>query len=204
MDMLILAAVASASAINTAIPGPCLALTIGRAARDGMGAAVRTSLGVLIANLVLAAVALSVMLGVFRISHGAFEAMKWIGAALLIALAARMLANRRREGFVFDRPRDFPLRDLAAGLMVGISSPFNLIFLLALLPQFIPSDGLNFTGMAMIAASVVVGAAGSLFGAALIGTASHGFGGTVARRIECAGAFSLICFAVAALWTPLA
>ncbi len=203
MDMITLSAIVLASAINAAMPGPCIALTIGRSARDGAPAGMLVTTGVVAANLVLTSVALSVMLGVLAISQSAFIAMKWIGVTALIVLALRILADRggREPGSsVMDAHW---LGDLGAGLTVGLSSPFNLIFLLALLPQLAPAQAHDANGMVLIIVAVLTGATLSQCGAVLIGAASGGVTRGAGGLIECLGALSMIGFAAVAIATPI-
>jgi threonine/homoserine/homoserine lactone efflux protein len=125
-----------ATAINAALPGPCTILTASRSAVAGQASGVRITLGVLSANLVLVTITLVVMHGALTISDQAFGAMKWGGIAMLFAMAARMLLSKSAN----DGPAtcaSHSLSEIGAGLMVGLSSPYNLVFLLALLPQFV-------------------------------------------------------------------
>jgi threonine/homoserine/homoserine lactone efflux protein len=173
MELITLTAIASASALNSAMPGPCVALTVGRSARDGLRAGLSVTLGVLAANVALA------------------------------ALALKMLLSRPPDGNHSAATVGSPLPDLAAGTMVGLSSPFNLIFLLALLPQLVPSYALDMLGIGLVVGTVVVGAAISQLGASFLGAASGGLLNS-GRRIECAGSLSMMGFAILALATPLA
>jgi threonine/homoserine/homoserine lactone efflux protein len=204
MDIIILAAIASASAINSAMPGPCIALTIGRSAGGGLRAGLSVTLGVLAANFMLASLALSAMLGILSVSEHAFTAMRWCGAGVLIAIAVPKLVGLRSPSIgICPATGGAPSHDLAAGLMIGLSSPFNLVFLLALLPQLVPSHLLDATAVALVAAAVVVGAAASQIGATLVGTASRELIGGATRRIEFAGSLFLVGCAIAAIARPL-
>ena len=69
MDILILSATALANAINSAMPGSCVALTIGRSARDGLNAGLSVTLGVIFVKLVLVCVALGVMQGMVAVNQ---------------------------------------------------------------------------------------------------------------------------------------
>jgi threonine/homoserine/homoserine lactone efflux protein len=204
MEMITLSTIVVASAINSAMPGPCVALTIGRSARDGAPAGFLVTIGVVLANFILCCIALSVMLGVLALSQSAFAAMKWIGITALVALALRMLANRGRSKHGSSVMEADWLRDLGAGLMVGLSSPFNLVFLLALLPQLVPAQDHDTSSIVLISTAVLAGAIVSQCGAVLIGAASGGVMRSAGRRIECLGALSMISFAAVAIVTPIA
>ncbi len=206
MEFTALSAIAVASAINTSLPGPCVALTIGRSARAGLRAGLAVSLGVILANLILAALALSIMLGIVALSETAFLAMKWVGAGALILLALHMLFPSRKSTASQHIGTHGQFYDLVAGLTVGLSSPFNLIFLLALLPQMVPTSTFEVfgIGIGLTIAAILVGAAVSLCGITLLGILSNRAIERAGRPIECLGALAMIGFAVVSMTTPIA
>jgi threonine/homoserine/homoserine lactone efflux protein len=197
MDPAVVVVLFTATAINAALPGPCTILTATRSAVAGQGAGVRITLGVLSANLVLVTITLVVMHGALTISDQAFGAMKWGGIAVLFAMAARMLLSKSADR-VSATCASHSLSEIGAGLMVGLSSPYNLVFLLALLPQFVPAEISIVTAMAVIAA-VLSGAAAAQLGAVTLGVCSRGVLGGGARWLDRTGAVCLIGFAVTAL-----
>lgn len=202
MDIYTLSAIAVASALNSAMPGPCVAMTIGRSARDGFPAGMLVSTGVVMANLILCAAALAVMHGLIALSPTTYVFMKWAGIAALVVLALRMLlykANAPTWEAVSDR-RQFG--DLSLGLLVGLSSPFNLIFLLALLPQLVPATDQSAATMIAVTLAVLVGAAVSLCGAVFIGLSASMVRGA-SHHIERVCALSMIAFAGLAGTTPI-
>jgi threonine/homoserine/homoserine lactone efflux protein len=78
-----------------------------------------------------------------------------------------------------------------------------MIFLLALLPQFVPSSGSD-VRPALIAAGVfVAGSAAAQAGGVLFGAYSLRIGGLRTRWVENAGAVLLMGFAGAAVFTPV-
>ena len=93
---LTLGALALASAVNSAIPGPCVALTIARAARGGLGAGLAVAGGILAADLALATLALAVLLGLLEISAELVSGLRWPAACLMIAMGLRMLMQSCR------------------------------------------------------------------------------------------------------------
>ncbi|MDH3663104.1 MAG: LysE family transporter [Alphaproteobacteria bacterium] len=204
MELTVFSALAIASAINSAIPGPCVALTIARSARDGLVAGLVASLGVVLSNLFLAALALSIMLGVVTLSENAFVAMKWAGAGVLILLALNILFPGRKSTVGQHASKGAQFYDFVAGLTTGLASPFNLVFLLALLPQMVPTSALHVFGLGMTIAAILAGCAVSLFGFTLLGTLSGGAIQRAGRPIECLGALAMIGFAATAMMTPIA
>lgn len=203
MEVTPLFALVLASAINSAIPGPCIAMTIGRSARGGLGAGGLVAIGVVGANLVLCSVALSILLGLFVLSPSFYVVMKWVGIFTLVILAARMFLNACDRELAPKNWTGGRFRNLTEGLVVGLSSPFNLIFLLALLPQLVSAEHLTALGSVFVTLAVLLGAAVSLTGAVLIGAISGGMFRKFGRQLERLGALSMIGFALLAGMTPI-
>lgn len=197
MDAAMFTVLFSATAINAALPGPCTIFTARRSDVAGQAAGMRITAGVLLANLILATITLAVMHGALTVSDQAFGAMKWAGIAVLLALAVRMLWSRSAS----DRSATCASHDLSeigAGLMVGLSSPYNLVFLLALLPQFVPAE-MDIATVVAVVAAVLSGAAVGQLGAVTVGVCSRSALGRGARWLDRAGAVCLIGFAGTAL-----
>jgi homoserine/homoserine lactone efflux protein len=122
-----------------ATPGPAVLLVVSvalaRGARGGMGAA----LGVLVANTLYFALSAAGIGAALVASHELFLAIKWVGAAYLVWLGARMLFSRR--GKASPPPTRSHERTFLRGLVVQGANPKALIFFTALLPQFVDPDG---------------------------------------------------------------
>jgi homoserine/homoserine lactone efflux protein len=139
METPLLLGLFAASALNAAIPGPSLLLVVARTAQGGLRAGIETAIGALLAVAVLLGIVMATMLGAFRLGESAFAAMQVCGIVILTLLGLRMLrAKASAGGPVVVHSRQ---GDLLAGFAIGAMSPFNLLFFLALIPQFIdPSD----------------------------------------------------------------
>lgn len=92
-------------------------------------------------------------------SAAAFTVIKWLGVIYLLYLAARQWRSAVGDlGEQLGEPADggrIPL--LTRGLLVNISNPKGLVFLLAVLPQFIvPTDALLPQYLTIAATMVVV------------------------------------------------
>ena len=171
METVSVFALYSVAALNATVPGPCTILTAARSALAGRGAGVRVTLGVVMAKTILLTSSLTVMFGAVTLSDGAFEVMRWVGIALLVAMAAHLLSSR--PGGRGDQPRaavDVP--DVAAGLMAGVSSPYNLVLLLALLPQFLPAQ-LGAAAILPVVGAVVSGCVTGQIAAIVVGPCSR-------------------------------
>jgi homoserine/homoserine lactone efflux protein len=123
-------------------PGPAVLFSMSQAARNGMRGAAAGTAGILLGHLVcflLVAFGLAALLaGV----NGAMTVIRIAGAIYLMYLGARM---------IFAKPHDVASLPVAAGrraqggialqgLLVQLTNPKNLLFVLALLPQFIAAD----------------------------------------------------------------
>lgn len=195
MDPATFAAIAFASAINSAMPGPCVAMNIARSARNGLSAGFAVTLGAILAKIGLTVVALLVIVGSLNDHPSLYAAMNVGGALILSVLAFRILFATRQAR----ENRDALARrlhvDVAAGLSLGLFSPFNLVFLLVLLPQLTEGTRSETVTAAGIVTAVALGAAISsmaisVLGAGVVGKRSH-----LVRPLECAGALAMIGFA---------
>lgn len=204
MDILSLAAIAVASGVNQAIPGPALALTVGRAAGGGARSGALVASGSLVANLILCAIAFAIIKGLMVLSPAAYTALTWIGIAALLLLALRILRSSSKPAAIAVRndAKDHSF-NLIEGLMVGLSSPFNLIFLLAVLPQFVPATSQTIIGFGFATAAVLVGAAVSLTAAILLTSLCCGKLPRFSGQIERLGGWSMIGFAGLASMTAV-
>ncbi len=189
-----------ASAVNAAIPGPCIILTVARTARGGAAAGLCASAGILAADAVLAAAAVAVLQGMMALPEILFRLLQWAGAGVLLLLALQLLRAPLSSGA--SACGRAGRADFAGGLLAGISRPFNLVFFLALLPQFgLAEHGGLWSGL-LLAATLLAGAAAAQAGAVLAGMGAlrlPGEGGLLQRL----AAALLAAFAVSGLAAPL-
>ena len=125
-------------------PGPAVMYVMSQTARNGMRGGVAATLGIVSGHLfTFSAVALGLAALLARYSD-AIAAIRIVGALYLIYLGAKMLTSRQRG----DAPiagngngngaRGKPHHGIALqGLAVQLTNPKNLLFVFALLPQFI-------------------------------------------------------------------
>lgn len=189
-----------AAFVNAVLPGPCVLLTLSRSARSGAWAGITVTGGILAADLLLVSIAASATLGTIAIAPQAFPVMKWVGVASLVGLAALTLRTARHP----TRARAAaPARDSIAGFMVGASSPYNLVFYLALFPQVV---SLRDPPSALIAGLTVMAAITlAQVGVVVAGVSARGVAGRPGRWIDLATAGALLILAtVAANMTPMA
>lgn len=152
-----LIAFAAAALALVVIPGPNLIYIITRGIQQGRRAALVSSLGVqagMVVHIVLAAVGLSAL--VAR-SPLLYDALRYAGAAYLVWMGIALLRRRREavEGPVALRPA--PMRALFLhGMAVNLLNPKVILFVLALLPQFVdPARGSTATQILVLGAVMI-------------------------------------------------
>lgn len=148
-------ALLAASFVNAVLPGPGIFFAIGRSARSGATAGLRATVGMLIATLILLVATFSVLLGLMPVSPDGMPAMRWFGASVLAVLAALLILGRpARQGQV-PRGRAQGLGDVAGGLVIGLTSPLHMVFLLAIVPQFIDVMAARWIDLAVVSLGIV-------------------------------------------------
>jgi threonine/homoserine/homoserine lactone efflux protein len=122
-----------------AVPGPSVLFTVGRALTVGRREALLTVAGNAIgAYLQVVAVAVGIGVIVER-SVVVFTVIKLLGAAYLVFLGVQAVRHRRRVAEVLAAgiPTVLPShRVLRDGLVVGVTNPKVIVFLVVALPQF--------------------------------------------------------------------
>lgn len=194
----ILLALFIASFVNAALPGPCMIATMGRTLQGGWRAGALVSLGLLTADTLLVAAAIAMLVGVLTLSPVAFVAMKWGGIAVLLGLAVQCLRPPRLRAAGSPTGRGC----LLTGLTLGLSSPYNLVFYVALLPQVVtaaPSGGF----LLAIAAASLGGIVLAQAGAVLLTGACARLGAGGGRWVDRATAALMILLAATAAFAPL-
>lgn len=155
-------AFALASAILVIIPGPSLMFIIGRALQMGRRGALLTVLGNAI-GLAVVIVLVGVGLGALLAASAlAFTALKLAGAAYLVWLGVQAIRHRRDgDGVPAEGAPAPPQRRAAAAMweaaIVGFTNPKAIVFMAALLPQFVdPAAGPALPQMLILGAVFLV------------------------------------------------
>src|SRR3990170_1485574 len=173
------------------MPGPAVLFVIGRSLSLGRVGGVLSVVGTSLGSF---AVAVAIAFGVGSLLERSivlFTIVKVLGAAYLVYLGVQAIRHRKRsaESTTAAVGRRSKRRILLEGFVVGVTNPKTIVFLIAVLPQFVDYSaggvpfqmvvlGAIFVSLAMLSDSVWALAAGS---------ARHWFARSP-RRVERLGA----------------
>jgi threonine/homoserine/homoserine lactone efflux protein len=127
------------SVVIIAVPGPSVLFTVGRALTVGRREALLSVAGNALGTYVQA-IAVAVGVGVvIERSIVVLTVIKLVGAAYLVFLGVQAIRHRRKvtEALAAGIPTVIPSRRaLRDGLVVGVTNPKTIVFLVVALPQF--------------------------------------------------------------------
>lgn len=118
-------------------PGPAVLLVVSLALSRGAQAGLAGSLGILIANAFYFALSATGVGAILTAWWELFFLIKWVGAAYLVWLGARMLFRRAPALDAADAPGRRRVAPLRHGLITQGANPKAIVFFTALLPQFV-------------------------------------------------------------------
>jgi threonine/homoserine/homoserine lactone efflux protein len=183
-----LLAFALTAAVVIAIPGPSVLFIVGRALSAGRRAALLTVVGNTLGEYCqVVAVAFGVGAIVER-SVTAFTVVKLAGAAYLVLLGLKAFRDRRRLPDLLESPGRDERGSLWRGAFVGLTNPKTVVFLAAILPQFVDRTAGDLTAQILLFGLVF--SAIALVSDTLWALGAHGFRSWFARsprRLEMVG-----------------
>ena len=157
MDLNTLALFALTEFLLSLMPGPAVLLVVGLSMRQGFRIGFMATLGVLSTNAVFFTLSALGIGALIVASATLFTIIKWVGAAYLVYLGVGMimpLAKRLWQRRSFGEGLDLSEAKAAAptvpqtvvksfwqGFALQASNPKNILFFVAILPQFISPDG---------------------------------------------------------------
>lgn len=150
-------------------PGADMMFCLGQGLRGGPRAALAADAGIALGGMVHVAVAGLGLGALVASAPWAFDAIRWIGVAYLLWLAARALRSNGTPGNLPQTRAATAFRD---GLLVNLSNPKVILFVLAFVPQFVDASRpvlpqfLIFGAVLSLGGLVVNGAVGLLAGSA--------------------------------------
>jgi threonine/homoserine/homoserine lactone efflux protein len=123
------------------VPGPAVAYIVTQSVDQGRRAGVVSALGIASGGLVHVVAATVGLSALIASSAAAFNSVKLVGAAYLVAVGVRRILSRD-EGERLPEDAQTPLRQLyAQGAIVNVLNPKTALFFLAFLPQFVDPSG---------------------------------------------------------------
>ncbi|QUH04450.1 LysE family translocator [Saccharopolyspora erythraea] len=143
LDLTTVPAFLLASAVVILTPGVDAFLLLRTSLRSGVRPGLLTLAGIHTASIVQVAAVISGLGALITRQPAVLAALKWIGAAYLIYLAATILRGlwlTRKEsanGALDATPAPDPANPYLRGLLSNITNPKMLLFSLAFLPQFV-------------------------------------------------------------------
>jgi threonine/homoserine/homoserine lactone efflux protein len=131
------------------VPGPSVMFVVARTLEHGRAAGLVSMAGVETGALIHVAIASAGLSAIVASAPGAITALRWLGAAYLLCLAAGALRRHRPGG---PPPAPVPRRRLfREGLLVDLLNPKTALFFLAFLPGFVdPAQGPAGTQIAVL------------------------------------------------------
>lgn len=208
METHALLALFAAAAVNSVIPGPGMFLAGGRAAARGFAAGAGVTLGMLLATALVMAAVWAVMAGLLRLSEDGLAMARWAGIAVLTGLALAVLcaAPPALPGLPAGGAAETgqgPLGDVAGGLATGLASPVHLLFLCALVPQFLDVAQLRLADMALVTAGIVAVTAPPMLFVSAAAARTRRLGAAVPVWVGRASGVALLGFAGLAAFAPI-
>ena len=138
-------------------PGADMTYTIARAAAQGRFAGYASALGIGLGCSVHTIAAAAGLAALLQANPAAFVVVKWIGAAYLLYLAAKLLLATPAADDA-DLPQRGHARVFWEATLVNVLNPKVAIFMLAFLPQFVdPARGPVWAQMLMLGSLLNVG-----------------------------------------------
>ncbi len=125
------------------IPGPSVLFVVGRALASGRRVAVLTVVGNALGEY-LQVIAVAIGVGALaEQSVASFTALKLLGGAYLVYLGARTFRERKSLAAAIAAPvaERSDRRSFLEGFTVGATNPKTVVFLAAILPQFVSRAG---------------------------------------------------------------
>jgi threonine/homoserine/homoserine lactone efflux protein len=181
---ILLAFLPAALALNLT-PGADMMFCLGQGLRAGPRAAVAASAGIALGGMIHAAIAGLGLSALIAAVPGALEVIRWVGVAYLMLLAVQALRAGPvgRDAVRQVRPRA-AWRAFGQGLVVNLTNPKVILFVLAFVPQFVdPARG------AVLGQFLIYGAVLSLGGFIIngaVGVFAAGAAGRLAGNLRIA------------------
>lgn len=140
-------------------PGPAVMFVMSEGARYGNRGAIAGTAGILIGHFICFTFVAFGLAALLASVSGAMTAIRIAGALYLMYLGVRMILSKTKSAEAVPVAATPPAHGgiVLQGLLVQLTNPKNLLFVLALLPQFIRPDHPLLLQLAiMLAATVII------------------------------------------------
>lgn len=167
-------ALAAASAVMVALPGPTVLLIVSHALSYGRQSAMATVAGVALGDLAAMSASLAGLGVLLATSAELFALLRWVGAAYLIYLGLRLWRAPVDTAGLPTADDPDARRMFLHAFAVTALNPKSIMFFVAFVPQFITADA-AYAPQAAVAVATYVGLSivnASLFG--MLGTRARG------------------------------
>ena len=133
------------TAVLVVIPGPAVTLVMKQTLVRGQAAALRTAMGILVADLFWVAASVVGLTALIVASQPVFQAVRLVGALylcwlgfLLVRRPPRLSGDGGASAVTVRRSR---LSPFVEGALCDLSNPKTLAVFTSVIPQFLPADG---------------------------------------------------------------
>lgn len=189
------------------VPGPAVLYVVTRSIEMGRGGGIASVAGITTGTIAYVSLAAAGLSSLLLASTGAFDAVRYAGAAYLFLLGIRRLLGRGLDDVESETAPRTRRRAYAQGIVVNLTNPKTIVFVFAFLPQFVDPNarhawlqvlvlGLSFTVLGFLSDSAYALAAGTvadrLRGSKRLARVQRWFGGGVLVGLGI----------LAAVWTP--
>ena len=144
--VLLLAVIPAGLALNLT-PGADMMFCLGQGLRAGRRAALAASAGISVGAFIHTALAGLGLGAIVAAAPWAFEVIRWVGVAYLLWLAINTI---RHAGAPPKQDNVLAARAFRAGLVVNLTNPKVILFVLAFIPQFIAPEAGPILGQFLI------------------------------------------------------
>jgi threonine/homoserine/homoserine lactone efflux protein len=123
-----------------AIPGPAVLYVVTRSIEMGRAGGMASVAGITTGTFVHVTLATAGLSSPILASKVAFDAVKYVGAAYLIALGVRRLLTRGAEEPEEEEVPRTRRRAYTQGIVVNLTNPKTIVFIFAFIPQFVDTN----------------------------------------------------------------
>jgi threonine/homoserine/homoserine lactone efflux protein len=165
----------AASSVLLVIPGPTVLLVVSYALGQGWRTALPMAVGVALGDFTAMTLSMLGLGALLAASATLFTVLKWIGAAYLVWLGAKLW---RAGGTLEAAPRTdavSAIRMLGHAWLVTALNPKSITFFVAFLPAFLDPQADFLTQMLVFETTFLVLAFANAFGYALVASRARGF-----------------------------